>query len=274
MKIQNSHKYQINKQSWNDNRFKIINWKQMKGKRVLDLGCEKGFLAMKAKLEGAKEVVGIEKEPVRIEKAKAEAKRLNLDIDFQVMNIESDEFKEKYDKMFDFVFFCAMTMHMEDPIKMIRWIDKHTKHKLYYETNHHHRTEPHVKFVKKYTSFFRFSDPIATGDVPESYYLIKCCRDGNDYNAISEKAPIEMIPTDKIKPRRLLEKLKIGQQEKVKRLVENIKENGIVVPLIVRKHKDGYAVVEGGHRFYAAQLLGIQLPCKIVSPKWKLKTFK
>jgi SAM-dependent methyltransferase len=66
------------KQTWNDKRFKFINWKQFKGKSVLDLGCEKGLLALKSKLEGAKEVVGIEICPRRVELAKAEYKIKNV----------------------------------------------------------------------------------------------------------------------------------------------------------------------------------------------------
>ena len=267
--------YQINKQTWNDNRFAHINWKQMKGKKVLDLGCEKGLLSLKAKLEGAEEVVGIEICPKRVDLAKAEAKRLNLDVDFQVMDMESDEFKEKYDKMFDFIFFYAITNHMKDKVKMIRWVDRHTKHRLYYETNFHNDPKPHLEFLKEYTSFFRFKTPIDTGDIPKSYYLIKCCRDGNDYDAINEEAPIEMIPIEKIRPRRVFEKLKEGQQKVIIKLSKNIKRNGLVVPLVIRKQDDYYMVVEGGHRIYAAQILKFkELPCKIVSKEWKLKIHK
>jgi SAM-dependent methyltransferase len=262
------------KQTWNDKRFKFINWKQFKGKSVLDLGCEKGLLALKSKLEGAKEVVGIEICPRRVELAKAEAKRLNLDVDFQNMDMESDEFKNKYNKKFDFIFFCAITSHMKDKVKMIRWVDEHTKRKLFYETNFHHEVKPHLDFLKEYTSFYKFSEPIDIGDIPGSYHLIICGRNGNDLLAINEKSPIEMIRVDRIQPRKEFKKLKIGQQEIIKKLSVNIAKNGIVVPLIITKKDDNYyRVIEGGHRIYVAQLLNMELvPCKIVEPLWKLQT--
>lgn len=48
-------------------------------------------------------------------------------------------------------------------------------------------------------------------------------------------------------------------------LKENIKENGIVHPLLVREIKDGYEIIDGEHRYIVALELKIKkLPCVVV----------
>ena len=42
----------------------------IKGKRVLDIGCNEGFFSLKLKELGAREVIGIDADELRIEKAK------------------------------------------------------------------------------------------------------------------------------------------------------------------------------------------------------------
>jgi len=58
---------------------------------VFDLGCGTGILAIGAKLLGAERVVGFDIDPESIAIARGNARRLNLDVEFRVMDIEDIE---------------------------------------------------------------------------------------------------------------------------------------------------------------------------------------
>ena len=67
-----------------------------KGKKVLDVGTGCGIQAIVAAKSGAKEVVGIDKNPKAVENAKLNAKENNVDCNFFVSDLFSDV-KEKFD---------------------------------------------------------------------------------------------------------------------------------------------------------------------------------
>ncbi len=54
------------------------------------------------------------------------------------------------------------------------------------------------------------------------------------------------------------------QQDKLHELAESIKVNGILQPLLVRRHGEGYEIVAGERRWRAAQIAGLPaVPCVI-----------
>ena len=61
----------IIKRDWNatrsDDRLKLIDWGKFTGKTVLDLGCNNGIFCFRAKMVGAKRVVGVDKRLMIIE---------------------------------------------------------------------------------------------------------------------------------------------------------------------------------------------------------------
>ncbi len=57
---------------------------------------------------------------------------------------------------------------------------------------------------------------------------------------------------------------KIFDDEKMADLIESIKENGILVPLIVRKDNEGYEIIAGHRRKYACEKLGIEIVPAII----------
>lgn len=55
---------------------------------------------------------------------------------------------------------------------------------------------------------------------------------------------------------------KVNDDEKMKETVESIKENGVLVPAIVRQTENGYQMVSGHRRKYAARQAGLsEIPC-------------
>jgi hypothetical protein len=54
----------------------------------------------------------------------------------------------------------------------------------------------------------------------------------------------------------------------VKKIVAGLKQGDKLPPLLVRKYKDGYQVLDGHHRFWAYKLLGVKsIPAQIVPAK-------
>ncbi len=54
----------------------------------------------------------------------------------------------------------------------------------------------------------------------------------------------------------------------VKKIVAGLKQGDKLPPLLVRKYKDGYQVLDGHHRFWAYKLIGVKsIPAQIVPAK-------
>ena len=85
----------------------------IEGKRVADLGCGTGILAMGAKMLGATEVVGIDIDELAIEIANRVAHDKELDIDFLVGDIE--EFDDPVDTVIMNPPFGAQRKHADMP---------------------------------------------------------------------------------------------------------------------------------------------------------------
>ena len=89
----------------------------LKGKRVLDIGCGGGILAEALAREGA-EVTGIDQGERVIKIAKLHSLESQLDIDYQQINIEN--FIKKNKHKFDVITCLEMLEHVPDPASVIR----------------------------------------------------------------------------------------------------------------------------------------------------------
>jgi ParB family transcriptional regulator, chromosome partitioning protein len=63
------------------------------------------------------------------------------------------------------------------------------------------------------------------------------------------------IEISKISPNPFQPRTDFGPEE-IQELAESIREKGLLQPILLRKHKDGYQIVAGERRFRATQLLG------------------
>ena len=66
------------------------------------------------------------------------------------------------------------------------------------------------------------------------------------------QCPVDRIAPDPDQPRRNFDKESLAQ------LVESIKEQGVIQPLIVRRLRDGYELIAGERRWRAAQMAGLR----------------
>jgi 2-polyprenyl-3-methyl-5-hydroxy-6-metoxy-1,4-benzoquinol methylase len=103
----------------------------LRGKSVLDIGCNAGAFSIEAKRRGAARVVGIDASHKYIAQAKFCADVLNLDIEYQVANV--------YDYLiasgpFDVVIFVGVLYHLPDPFRIANLIRKVTRHLCILET--------------------------------------------------------------------------------------------------------------------------------------------
>ena len=89
----------------------------LKGKRVLDIGCGGGILAEALTREGA-EVTGIDQGERVIKIAKLHSLESQLDIDYEQINIEN--FIKKNKHKFDVITCLEMLEHVPDPASVIK----------------------------------------------------------------------------------------------------------------------------------------------------------
>jgi ParB family chromosome partitioning protein len=69
------------------------------------------------------------------------------------------------------------------------------------------------------------------------------------------KLPIDQIQANPFQPRRVF------QSERLEELAQSIRANGIIQPLVVRRHGGGYQLIAGERRWRAAKLAGLaQVP--------------
>jgi hypothetical protein len=94
--------------------------KSMEGKSFLDLGCNEGFFCLEAKRRGARIVVGIDKDPEFIKKAKERAIKENSDITYIC-----DTWENFPEGKFDYILFSSALHYVATPILLFNTIYNH-----------------------------------------------------------------------------------------------------------------------------------------------------
>ena len=102
--------------------------------------------------------------------------------------------------------------------------------------------------------FSQPNKPTANNSFAEMFKL-----NTNSQNEASTELDIDLIVPFKDHP------FKLYEGEKLKRMIESIKENGVMTPIIVRKKEDGtYETLAGHNRVNAARLAGLtKIPAEI-----------
>lgn len=77
-------------------------------------------------------------------------------------------------------------------------------------------------------------------------------------NALDEsKSSVLEVRVNEVEPNREQPR-KMFDQDKLETLAESIKEHGVVQPIIVRKHQNGYVIVAGERRWRASKIAGLK----------------
>jgi tRNA (mo5U34)-methyltransferase len=103
-------------------RFKSAIADKVRGRSVLDIGCNAGFYSIEMKRLGAKEVVGIDFDDRYLAQARLAAKTLGEDIQFESLSV--------YDvaglgRQFDIVLFMGVLYHLRHPLLALDLIREH-----------------------------------------------------------------------------------------------------------------------------------------------------
>lgn len=85
----------------------------IQGRRVADLGCGTGILGIGAALLGASSVVGVDKDPKALEQARANARRLAVDLELELGEVEG--FRGEADTVVMNPPFGAQSRHADRP---------------------------------------------------------------------------------------------------------------------------------------------------------------
>ncbi len=101
--------------------------KDLRGKTVLDIGCNGGFFALEMKRRGADRVLGIDVDPAYLAQARFAAEVEELDVEFRQMSA--------YDvgalgERFDIVFFIGVFYHLRHPLLALDLIHEHVVREL------------------------------------------------------------------------------------------------------------------------------------------------
>lgn len=94
----------------------------LKGKSVLDIGCNGGFYSLEMKRRGAERVLGIDADPDYLAQARFAAEVYNLDIEFREMSVYNVAcLKER----FDLVLFMGVLYHLRHPLLALDLLSEH-----------------------------------------------------------------------------------------------------------------------------------------------------
>lgn len=94
----------------------------LRGKSVLDIGCNAGFYSMEMKRRGADRVIGIDSDNGYLAQARFAAEVKGLDIDFRQLSVyEVGALGEK----FDLVLFMGVLYHLRHPLLALDLLQEH-----------------------------------------------------------------------------------------------------------------------------------------------------
>ena len=94
----------------------------LRGRTVLDIGCNAGFFSIKMKQRGAERVVGIDSDPRYLAQARFAAEVTGVDVDFRQLTVyEVPALRER----FDLVLFMGVLYHLRHPLLALDLLHEH-----------------------------------------------------------------------------------------------------------------------------------------------------
>jgi tRNA (mo5U34)-methyltransferase len=103
-------------------RFRDVIPKDLRGKSVLDIGCNAGFYSLEMKARGAAHVLGIDTDEHYLRQARFAAEVTELDIEFRQMPVWD---VAALGEQFDLVIFMGVLYHLRHPLLALDLIHEH-----------------------------------------------------------------------------------------------------------------------------------------------------
>lgn len=100
----------------------------LRGRSVLDIGCNGGFYAIEMKRRGAERVLGLDVDPDYLRQARFAAETLGLDIEFRELSVYD---VARLGERFDLVLFLGVLYHLRHPLLALDLIREHVVRDLF-----------------------------------------------------------------------------------------------------------------------------------------------
>ena len=159
-------------------RLSLIHWEDVKGKTVLDIGCNTGMFCFEALRRGAREATGLDRDAdfVRVANKRARGMRGAL---FETVDLDKLDLLT-LNGPYDVVFLLAMLKHVKDRARLVKMVDVITDEVLYFETN---KIRPKSIFpleaqlaVLKRNSKFENYECVGKEYEGDYYFMYRCAR--------------------------------------------------------------------------------------------------
>ncbi len=105
----------------------------LRGKTVLDVGCNGGFYSFEMKRRGAARVLGVDHDAVYLDQARFARDQLNLDVDF-VQGDVYDIDRIVGDEQFDYVVFMGVLYHLRHPLYALEKVARVVRRRLLFQS--------------------------------------------------------------------------------------------------------------------------------------------
>jgi tRNA (mo5U34)-methyltransferase len=100
----------------------------LRGRSVLDIGCNGGFYSIEMKRRGAERVLGLDFDPDYLRQARFAADTLGLDIEFRELSVYD---VARLGERFDLVLFLGVLYHLRHPLLALDLIREHVVRDLF-----------------------------------------------------------------------------------------------------------------------------------------------
>lgn len=130
----------------------------LRGKSVLDIGCNAGFYSLEMKRRGADRVIGIDTDEHYLRQAKFAASVEEIDVEFRRMPVwDVGKLREK----FDLVIFMGVLYHLRHPLLALDLIHEHVAKDwmLFQSMQRGSRAVAEVEFDYEFNANAPFDDP-------------------------------------------------------------------------------------------------------------------
>jgi tRNA (mo5U34)-methyltransferase len=138
----------------------------LKGKTVLDIGCNAGFYAMEMKRRGAERVLGLDSRDEYLAQARFAAEVSGLDVEFRNLSVYD---VGKLGEKFDLVIFMGVLYHLRHPLLALDLIYEHVASDLMLFQSMQRGSDRATQFEDNYD--FWTTEPFDRDDFPKMHFI-------------------------------------------------------------------------------------------------------
>jgi tRNA (mo5U34)-methyltransferase len=147
-------------------RFADVVPKSLKGKTVLDIGCNAGFYAMEMKRRGADRVLGLDSREEYLAQARFAAEVNDLEVEFRNLSVYE---VAKIGETFDLVIFMGVLYHLRHPLLALDMIYEHVARDLLLFQSMQRGSDRPGNFKRDYD--FWATDQFESDDFPKLHFI-------------------------------------------------------------------------------------------------------